>query len=62
MEKIIKELMKNLIGGIIGTILILGIFFIIGIIEQFIENHFWLIIPLSILVLIMIFKEIENSK
>lgn len=62
MDKIIKELMKNLIGGIIGTILILGIFFIIGIIEQFIENHFWLIIPLSILVLIMIFKEIENSK
>lgn len=62
MEKIIKELMKNIIGGIIGTILILGIFFIIGIIEQFIENHFWLIIPLSILVLIMIFKEIENSK
>ena len=62
MEKIIKELMKNIIGGIIGTILILGIFFIIGIIEQFIENHFWLIIPLSILVLIMILKEIENSK
>ena len=62
MEKIIKELMKNIIGGIIGTILILGIFFIIGIIEQFIENHFCLIIPLSILVLIMIFKEIENSK
>ena len=62
MEKIIKELMKNLIGGIIGTLLILGFFYILGIIEQFIENHFWLIIPLGILVISMIFKEINNAE
>lgn len=62
MEKIIKELMKNLIGGIIGTGLILLFFFILGIIEQFIENHFWLIIPLGILVISMIFKEINNAE
>lgn len=62
MEKIIKELTKNIIGGIIGTLLILGFFFILGIIEQFIENHFWLMIPLSIIVIVMILKEVSNCE
>ena len=62
MEKIVKELMKNLIGGIIGTLLILGFFFILGMIEQIILNHFWLIIPLIILVIKMIINEIDNTK
>lgn len=62
MDKIIKELMKNLIGGIIGTLLILGFFYILGIIEQFIENHFWLMIPLGIIIFIMILKEVSNAE
>ena len=62
MEKIIKELMKNLIGGIIGTGLVFLFFYIIGVVEQFIENHFWLMIPLGIIVFIMLLKEVSNAE
>lgn len=62
MDKIIKELMKNLIGGIIGTGLVLLFFYILGVIEQFIEAHYWLMIPLGIIVFIMILKEISNAE
>ena len=58
MEKIIKKLMKNILGGIFLTILILGIIYLIGLLEQFILNHYWLMIPLSLLVILILFKEI----
>ena len=48
MKKFLKSLLLNLIGGIIGTCLILIFFDILGRIVNVIENNFWLIIPLSI--------------
>lgn len=56
MKKIIKELVKNLIGGIIGTALVLGFFYVLGLIMQVIECHFWLMIPLGIYVIYLMLK------
>ena len=61
MEKIIKKLMKNIIGGIVIIGLILGIFYIIGLFEQLVLNHMWLLIPLAIIVLILLIKEIYKG-
>lgn len=56
MKKLVKELVKNLIGGIVGTALILGFFYILGLIMQVIECHFWLMIPLTIYVIYLMLK------
>ena len=56
MKKMIKELVKNLIGGIIGTALVLGFFYVLGLIMQVIECHFWLMIPLTIYVIYLMLK------
>ena len=53
-----KELVKNLIGGIILMGLVLGFFYLLGIVEMIIEKHFWLMIPLAIYVIYLILKEI----
>ena len=60
MKKLCKELIKNLIGGVIGAGIILLFFYILGIIANFIENHFWLIIPLAIIDFIIILKEVSK--
>lgn len=56
MKKLVKELVKNLIGGIVGTALVLGFFYILGLIMQVIECHFWLMIPLTIYVIYLMLK------
>lgn len=48
MKKFLKSLLFNLIGGIIGVCLILIFFDILGRFVSFVENNFWLMIPLSI--------------
>ena len=58
MKKAIKNIIKNLIGGIIGTGLILLAFYLLGLIESVIECHIWLLIPLGAYVLYLIAKEI----
>lgn len=58
MKKLFKEFVKNLIGGIVGTGLVLGFFYILGLIMEVIECHFWLMIPLTIYVIYLILKEI----
>ena len=52
-----RELLKNLIGGVIATAVLLLAFYLLGIIVNIIEAHFWLIIPIIIIDLILIFKE-----
>ena len=42
MKKAIKNIIKNLIGGIIGTGLILLAFYLLGLIESVIECHTWI--------------------
>lgn len=56
MRRLVKELVKNLIGGIIGTALVLGFFYVLGLIMQVIECHFWLMIPLTIYVIYLMLK------
>ena len=58
MKKLVKELVKNLIGGIVGCGLVLGFFYVLGLIMEVIECHFWLMIPLTIYVIHLILKEI----
>lgn len=58
MKRLFKDLVKNLIGGIVGTGLILGFFCILGLCEQVIECHPWLLIPLGLYVIYLILKEI----
>lgn len=61
MKKVFKSIIKNLIGGVIGTGLVLLFFYILGIIEQIIENHFWLMIPLTIYIIYLFFEEINRE-
>lgn len=58
MKKAIKSLLLNLIGGIVGCGLVLGFFYILGLIMEVIECHFWLMIPLTFYVIYLILKEI----
>lgn len=58
--KSLKSLLLNLIGGIIGTCLILIFFDILGRIVNVIENNFWLIIPLSIFAIGLWIREINK--
>lgn len=58
MKRLFKDLVKNLIGGIVGTGAILCFFYILGLCEQVIECHTWLLIPLGLYVIYLILKEI----
>lgn len=60
MEILIGRLVINIILGIIGTGIILGFFWLLGITCNFIENNFWLMIPLGILNFILLIKMINE--
>lgn len=55
---ILNKVFKNILKCLLGICLIMGFFFVLGFIEQIIEEHFWLIIPLAGYVIILILKEI----
>ena len=55
-----KNLFKNILGGIIGTGVIMGIFYILAQIVNFMLTHYWLLIPMSIIVIIMIIREVNK--
>ncbi len=55
---ILNKVFKNILKCLFGICLIMGFFFILGLIEQIIEEHFWLIIPLAGYLIILILKEI----
>lgn len=55
---ILNKVFKNILKCLLGICLIMGFFFILGLIEQIIEEHFWLIIPLTSYLIILILKEI----
>lgn len=54
---ILDKVFKNILKCLLGICLIMGFFFILGLIEQIIEKHFWLIIPLTGYLIILILKE-----
>jgi hypothetical protein len=51
-----KNLLKNLIGGIIGTGIIFLFFYLIGILVNFMETHLWASILMGIVAIISLFK------
>lgn len=57
-EMLIGRIVLNILGGLLGVGLVLGFFWVLGLIEQVIENNFWLMIPLTIYVIYLILKEI----
>lgn len=58
LEILVGRLVILIIQSLIGCGLVLGFFYVLGLVQQVIECHFWLIIPLGIYVLYLIFKEI----
>ena len=57
-EMLIGRIVLNILGGLLGVGLVLGFFWVLGLIEQVIENNFWLMIPLTIYVIYLILKEV----
>ena len=57
-EMLIGRIVLNILGGLLGVGLVLGFLWVLGLIEQVIENNFWLMIPLTIYVIYLILKEI----
>lgn len=57
-EMLIGRIVLNILGGLLGVGLVLGFFWVLGLIEQVIKNNFWLMIPLTIYVIYLILKEI----
>ena len=57
-EMLIGRIVLNILWGLLGAGLVLGFFWVLGLIEQVIENNFWLMIPLTIYVIYLILKEI----
>lgn len=57
-EMLIGRIVLNILGGLLGVGLVLGFFWVLGLIGQVIENNFWLMIPLTIYVIYLILKEV----
>lgn len=51
-----KNLIKMLIGGVVGAGIILLFLYILGIVVAFVESHLFLIIPIFVIVIITILK------
>ena len=58
LEMLIGRVVLNILGGVIMAGLIIGIFVLLGLLVQVIETHFWLMIPLVLVVIYLIFQEI----
>lgn len=51
-----KNLIKMLIGGVVGVGIILLLFYVLGMVVTFIESHLILIIPMFIIAIVAILK------
>lgn len=51
-----KELVKMLIGGIVGVGIIFLLFYVISLMVTFIESHLILIVPMFIIAIVAILK------
>jgi len=61
-EYLIGKLVVFILECAIGTGLILGFFWCVGMLEQFIETHTWALIVMAIVAIASIFKMVANSK
>lgn len=51
-----KNLLKMLIGGVVGVGIILLLFYVISLVVTFIESHLILIIPMFVIAIVTILK------
>ena len=58
LEMLIGRVVLNILGGVAMAGVIIGIFALLGLLVQVIETHFWLMIPLVLIVIYLIFQEI----
>lgn len=58
LEMLIGRVVLNVLGGVVMAGLIIGMFALLGLLVQVIETHFWLMIPLVLIVIYLIFQEI----
>ena len=58
LETLIGRVVLNILGGVIMAGLIIGMFALLGLLVQVIETHFWLMIPLVLVAIYLIFQEI----
>lgn len=61
-EYLIGKLVIFVLECAIGTSLIFGFFWCIGMLEQFIETHTWAFVIMAIVTIASIFKMVANSK
>jgi hypothetical protein len=59
MEILIGKLVILIIESLVGVGLILGFFWVLGVVSGFLELHSWLLIPLFAFDIILILKEIK---
>lgn len=58
LEILVGRLVILMLQSALGCGLVLGFFYVLGLVQEIILNNFWLMIPLGIYVLYLIFKEI----
>lgn len=58
LEMLIGRVVLNILGGILMAGIVIGVFALLGLLVQVIETHFWLMIPLVVIVIYLIFQEI----
>lgn len=61
-EYLIGKLVVFILECAIGTGLIFGFFWCIGMLEHFMETHIWTLIVMAIVAIASIFKMVANSK
>lgn len=59
-EILIGKGVINIILGLIGTGLILGFFWLLGLVTTIIENNFWLMIPLGLFTFGLMLKMVSE--
>ena len=53
LEMLIGRVVLNILGGVVMAGLIIGMFALLGLLVQVIEIHFWLMIPLVLVVMVI---------
>lgn len=62
MEYLIGKLVVFILECVIGTGLILGFFWCIGTLEQFMETYTWVFIIMAIVAIVSIFKMVSEAE
>lgn len=59
--RLIKKLIINLIASVLGIAFVLGSVYLLGRIFTFLEGHFWLMIPIVIIMIVYFLKSIKEG-